>query len=433
MSYYSQGPIYPPVPARGDRVSVGADEPNRGLYSLVGALISFALVRLASVIGVYSMFSGSGESPRTYIFGDFTWYISIATRGYQDLPLDQVDTRQVNLAFFPLFPTLMKPFIALGVPPFLSGVIVASAASLVAAWALFRIGEFLYGKKAGFYLVMAWAVVPPAAMVLNLPMSEAVFTACAATCLLFLLRGKLLAAAGMAVLAGLSRPTAVAVIAAVAWVALAEIFRGRNIGRALLALVIAPLGFIGFIGFVALKTGRIDGYFKVQTAWGSKFDFGFDWFKHIALWFSEPPDRQLDLVTLATALCALALLLFLIMLRPPAPFMVFTVVSLILIFGQSHYPDHIQRFVVPVFPLLFPIAVGLARVVWPIAAGLLAGAFVLTTLQCTYLAEHLPAKLDIKDLSTSGGVTSMPELGRGPVINDGPLAGSLRLGRQQHN
>lgn len=405
--YLSHVTYYDPYPARRERVSVGANEPNRGLYSLVGAVASFAVLRFASVAIVYLTFSDSGKAPKTYIFGDFTWYISIATGGYQDPSPGEESTHQVNLAFFPLFPMLMKPFIAIGIPPFISGVIVASAASLVAAWAMFRIGEFLYGKKAGYYLVAAWAVVPPASMVLNLPMSEAVFTACAATCLLFLLRGKLLPAAGMAVLAGLSRPTAVAVIAAVVWVALADLFRGRNVGTAILAIVIAPLGFLGFIGFVAALTEQIDGYFKVQSAWGSKFDFGLDWFKHIALWFSEPPDRQLDLVTLATAICALALLLVLIMLRPPAPFMVFTAVSLILIFGQSHYPDHIQRFLVPVFPLLFPIAVGLARIAWPLAAGFIAIAFTFTTLQCTYLAEHLPGKLNIKDISTPGGVTSV--------------------------
>jgi hypothetical protein len=393
---------YGPTQQRGELVSVGANEPNRGLFSVAGAIISFAVVRLASVVGVYLMFTSPGKSPRTFIFGDITWYISIATDGYHDPAPGRENEEQVNLAFFPLFPMLMKPLIALGIPPFVAGMIVASAASLVAAWAIFGIGEFLYGKKVGYYLVLAWAVVPPASLVLNLPMSESVFTACAALTLLFLLRGNMLAAAGMAVLAGLARPSAVAVIAAVGWAALVNLFRGRKIGTSLLAMVIAPLGFLGYLAYVASKTHRLDGWFRVQSAWDSRFDFGFDWFKHIATWFSEPPDRQLDIVTLITALCALALLIALIALHPPGPIIMFTAVSLILIFGQSHYPDQIQRFVVPIFPLLIPLAVLLARMAWPLAVALLATALALTTLQCKYLAERLPTRVNITDFSMVG-------------------------------
>lgn len=63
---------------------------------------------------------------------------------------------------------------------------------MVAARAIFGVGEFLCGKKVGYYLVLAWTVVPPPSLVLNLPMSLSAFIACAALTLLFLLKGSML-------------------------------------------------------------------------------------------------------------------------------------------------------------------------------------------------------------------------------------------------
>ncbi|MEV6536525.1 hypothetical protein AB0M86_44375 [Streptomyces sp. NPDC051639] len=76
-----------------------------------------------------------------------------------------------------------------------------------------------------------------------------------------------------AVGAGLTRPTGIAVAAAVIVTALLG-RRHRFSSRALVAAVLAPAGRLAYVGRVGSPLGRWDGYLTVQSRWHNEWDGG---------------------------------------------------------------------------------------------------------------------------------------------------------------
>ncbi|WP_373303547.1 MULTISPECIES: hypothetical protein [Streptomyces rochei group] len=144
---------------------------------------------------------------------DSDWYLGIAEHGYTDELGTTPNTN--NLAFFPLYPVLVKAVAVLTPGSRAStGLGLAVVASLIAAWGIFAVGDRLHGRRVGVLLTTLWAAFPVGA-VQWMGYTESLFTACAAWALYAVLTGRWLWAAGCASLAGLTRPTGVAVAAAV--------------------------------------------------------------------------------------------------------------------------------------------------------------------------------------------------------------------------
>lgn len=330
--------------------------------TLLWTLIWFALIRFATVLMVFGFRPVGRDLLNDH--GDIAWYVSIAEHGYRLAEVVGQTHITSNMAFFPLTPTLMKPLMLLGVPALWAGLVVSSAASIVAAWALYRIGDHLYGQRVGCCLALSWGCFLPTSIALSLPLSEAVFTAGAAWTCYFLLTDRMIAAAGMTVLAGLSRPSAIALLAAVVWVAVSKLIKRQEVWRSIAAIAVAPVGLAGYFLYVTARTGSWNGYSAIQRTYDSQLDFGAYWIHKISAWFQNPPTNPVDLVAISTAVVALALLALLFVKRVPAPLVVYAVAALLLIVIQSGHIDVLQRFIVPIFPLLIPVAIGLAKLRW---------------------------------------------------------------------
>jgi Gpi18-like mannosyltransferase len=116
-------------------------------------------------------------------------------------------------------------------------------------------------------LAALWAVVPHA-LVQSMGYTETLFTAIAAWSLFALLRRHWLAAGLLCALAGLTRPTGVALVVATALAALVAVVRRRDGWRPWLAGALAPVGSLGYLVWVGHRLGRADGYLHVQKdAW----------------------------------------------------------------------------------------------------------------------------------------------------------------------
>lgn len=310
--------------------------------------------------------------------GDIAWYVSIIERGY-DFPVwtSSGGLEESNLAFFPLTPWLAEPLVWLGMPANWAMVAVSTVASAAAAWALYRIGELLHGPRVGFFLAVAWGCVLPTSIALSLPLSEPVFTALAAWALL-LLRRELVEAGVVISLAGLSRPTALVLLLPLLWAAVCEIRRRERVWQAVASVAIAPIGFVAFVAFVGVRMGSPAGYLRVQQSFGSRIDFGASWIRDLWRHASTGPDSVRAWVTIGTVLGIGVLLAFFLAARPPAVLVLFTLGSLVLIVIQADHLMAVQRFVIPLFPLLIPLARGLARLWWPVATTILVAMTVLT-------------------------------------------------------
>ncbi|MFE9394419.1 hypothetical protein [Streptomyces flavidovirens] len=369
-------PTAPPATAARSRTAVTAArrpyEGTRGrlttsLRRAAPALAGYVAVRLLGVLVLahWAHLKGHGLWPALATSWDSRWYLEIADSGYDSALGTAHNTN--NLAFFPLYPVLVK--VVAGITPGSRasvGVLLAVACSLVAAWGVFAVGDRLYGRRVGTLLAVLWGCMP-VAVVQWMGYTESLFTALTAWSLYAVLTGRWLWAGSLAALAGLTRPTGVAVAAAVSVAAAVALFRSwRNGGRprpaVLAAGLIAPLGWSGYIAWVGVRLGRWDGYLAVQKLWLNEWDGGADTLREMRqlLLYQSKPHLFLVVVTLVLFL-AVALFLLCAAERLPLPLLVFTGVLLLVVLGSGGVYFPRARFLVPGFPLLLPVALAVAR------------------------------------------------------------------------
>ncbi|MEV0447674.1 hypothetical protein [Streptomyces sp. NPDC050600] len=351
--------------------------PDRRLPGLLRhatpALLGYLAVRLLGllVLARWAHLKGHGVWPTLATSWDSHWYLGIADHGY-DAELG-TRTNHNNLAFFPLFPLLIKA--VAGVTPGSRasvGLVLAWGCSLVAAWGVFAVGDRLHGRRTGTVLAVLWGALP-VAVVQWMGYTESLFTALAAWALYAVLAGRWAWAAGLAVAAGLTRPTGVAVAAAVSVAALLAVRRGER--RALPAALAAPLGWFGYVTWVGVRLGRWDGYFAVQRLWTNEWDGGADTLRELRglLVYARHPQLFLVVVSLVLVVSA-GLFLLCVAYRQPLPLLVFSGVLLLVVLGSGGVYFPRARFLLPGFPLLLPVALALARARRPAAVLVLTGA-----------------------------------------------------------
>ena len=366
------------------------DAPRRWDH-LPQTLVIFGLIKIVMVIGWW-LTASSSQPDAVYLLGDIGWYTGIAENWYQIPPGMTVGVNETNLAFFPMQPMLMRPFMWVGLSAMQAGIVVSTIASLVAAAGIYKIALLRWDRRVAHYWCLVFAVWPLAVVTMSMPMSESVFCAFAAWSLYYLMRKQLIVAAVLSIGCGLTRTTSVAVILAVIWVAAYELVKRRQIRNAILAIVLAPAGFIGFVGYVGWLTDQTTGYLKVQEAWKSPFDFGAQSLRIMHGWLTGDlppiPSHWLSMITIVTSII-LAIAFFLI--KPPTALTVFTVVILIMILGFAFEPSQLARLFTAAFTLLIPIALLLRRSRMTVAYTCIAVMGISAFITGTYYLNHLPA------------------------------------------
>lgn len=340
-----------PVPA-GPRSPVAV-----ALRRAVPALLAYLAVRGAGLLflAFWAHRRHHGVWPILATRYDAHWYLGIADHGYAH----QLGAN--NMAFFPLYPVLVKAVAAVTPGSRAStGLGIAVVASLFAAWGVFAVGDRLHGRRAGILLTTLWAALP-VGLVQWMGYTESLFTAFAAWALYAVLADRPLTAAYLAILAGLTRPTGIAVAAAVSVWALLCLRRRFGV-RTLAAAFLAPLGWCAYVAWVGLRLGRWDGYFAVQRLWHNELDGGVETLLRMRDLLAHDPTPPLFLVMVTLTVLASAVLFGLAVGdRQPLPLLVFTGILLVIVLasGGVYFPR--ARFLLPGFPLLLPLAVHLSR------------------------------------------------------------------------
>ncbi|WUW18946.1 glycosyltransferase family 39 protein [Streptomyces sp. NBC_01465] len=324
----------------------------------VPALAVYTAVRLTGLVllAFWSHLKHHGLWPALATSWDSSWYLGIADHGYAQ----HLDNN--NLAFFPLYPVLVKAVAAVTPGSRATiGVLLAMVCSLAAAAGIYAVGERLYGRRTGTVLAILWGATP-VALVQWMGYTESLFTALAAWSLYAVLTGRWVYAGVFAALAGMTRPTGVAVAAAVVIPAAVALWRGNRSRRMIAGALIAPLGWVGYVAWVGVRVGRWDGYFAVQKLWKNQWDGGADTLREIRrqLIYQGHPQPFLLVVTAILALSA-ALWLVCVSQRQPLPLLVFTGMLLLVVLGSGGVYFPRARFLLPAFPLLLPFAVAIAR------------------------------------------------------------------------
>ncbi|MBM7789374.1 hypothetical protein [Tenggerimyces flavus] len=287
---------------------------------------------------------------------DAVWYQRIAENGY-GFVLHAPGVVHPDYMFSPLYPYLMR-FVAAWTPLDLpaAGLVLSWLACLVAAWGVFAVGAHVGGRRVGTMLVLLWAALP-IAHVQTMAYTESLFTAMAAWCLYATLTQRWLVAGLLASLAGLTRPSAPALVAAVGVAALLELVRERRfLWRPLVGAALAALGYLGWVAWVGIRTGEPLGYFHVLEQWNKSMDLG----QAAVQWMLALPP-WLGVAVAVSYLLVIALLVWSIARYPLPSLAVFSSSTVALALLGTGYFNSRPRLLVPAFPLLLPFADRLAR------------------------------------------------------------------------
>jgi hypothetical protein len=318
---------------------------------------------------------GGGAHPWDVLASwDGWWYQQIAAHGYdpQLVPIPgatgPITLEGNSAAFFPLYPALMRLTSEVtGLGLYGAGLLVSVVAALAAALGIYAVIERLGGRRAGLAAAGLWAVWPGSGVEWAV-YSDSLYVALAVWACHAVLSRRWLTAGLLTCVAGLNRPTAVALIAAVAVAAVLALRHRRDgILRPVTAMAVAPLGLLAYLGWVGHRMGDYGGYFRLQSdAWAHEWDYGrhtLDVLTSVPVGHSDYLSAWpfADLIGVGVVLLALALLLLLIRLRPPAVLMVYTVLTLVLVLGSQQIFGNVSRYLLPLFPLFFPFALALRR------------------------------------------------------------------------
>ncbi len=332
----------------------------------------YLAVRLVGV-AVLGLMAGRGSGLVAELRSwDGVWMLAIAGHGYDAVPTTLVDafgrhTPDTAYAFFPGYPaTVAVAGLLTGGDLVAAALLVSSVAGVVLAYGLVRLAGSLPptltpgGPRRVGLLLVALVAAAPMAVVLSMAYTEALFCALAVWALVGVLRERWLLAGLCAAAAGLVRPTGSALALAVGLAALVAVARTRA-WRPLVAAVLAPLGLLAYLGVVGWRTGSPTGWFAIQrTGWGTRFDGGASLAAFVRRTLAGGHEAY-DLAVLLTLLGSVVLLVVAVRMRLPWPLLVYATAVLLTVWASDGQIHSRIRLLMPAFPLLVPVAVGLAR------------------------------------------------------------------------
>jgi hypothetical protein len=292
---------------------------------------------------------------------DGVWYLGVARHGYDTSLSYRPDGSLINtnIVFFPLYPLLVRVLgAALGYLP--AALAISWLSGILAAVAIRAAGEHLHNRRTGILLAVMWGILPTA-IVESMAYTESLLTALIALGLLFLLRRRWIAAGVVSLFAGLTHPTGVALAVAVDVCALVAIVRRTDGWRPWLGALLAPLGTIGYLVWVGIELGRWNGYSYMQGhGWHNSPSVTGTWHEIVLILTRS---QQLGYyVALLAVIAAILLAVALTWDRAPLGVLVLTWFSIAAALWSGPVYFHSKaRFLLPVFPLLLPLAAHLAR------------------------------------------------------------------------
>jgi hypothetical protein len=327
------------------------------------ALAIYLATRLGQLAFIAWLAPAGGPSIRNRLLAwDGDWFVRVAVEGYPHTYSYDSSGQMVGngLAFFPLYPLLIRGLHALGLDAGTAAITISWLAGAAAAILIYLLGSALRSRRVGYALVVLFCA-QPMSVVLSMAYSEALFSALVIGVFYAAHRGAFLWAGVLGLGAALTRPTGLAAAFALA-VAAGLALRQRTSGwRPVLGAVIALVGVPAYLLWVAARVGSLSAWFTIQTAgWGTTFDYGSStWsFLRTAIhqgngWVQVSVAFILIAAVVAAVVAATR--------RTWLPLTVYGLLALILVVGQAGYYHSKPRLLVPVLLTLVPAAYAAGR------------------------------------------------------------------------
>lgn len=356
------------------------------------AAVIYLLSRVVTTAALITGRLVTGQS-WTVLIGrwDAHWYLDVAQHGYPTTTGPLPGMSELRLAFFPLYPLLLRPLVDGVAHPLIVATLATAVLGLGATVAVHRLAAVLADRsgrepadirRSADRAALLFAVFP-GSLVLSLAYTESLAILLLLGCLLALLRRRWALAGLLAALATAARPNALAVVPACGWAAWQAI-RLRREWRALVAPLLAPAGFVGYLGYLQVHVGNWRAWDRLERrVWHQSLDFSAGLLRELApgavLHHLQTADWQYVSVLVGLAYVGIGVTAWLRW-RPPGTVNAYVAGVLAITFAGSHIGPR-PRMVLLAVPLFLACAEWLRpRTVW-----MLAGVSAVLTFGMTYL------------------------------------------------
>jgi hypothetical protein len=294
---------------------------------VMGASIAVAAEAVTARVNEEEPKGGLSALVQVFDSWDGHWYLDVVREGYPHHIMPNVTyfVSDARAAFFPMYPRLVH---------YLDNIIPGGPVSVALLVNLFLGALFIYliGRIARDLFdvktaekAMIIAALFPGSFVISMAYSEALMLVI--SCLCFMALSKK------------------------AWV-----WAGVLAWKALIAPILAPVGFISFMLFLAHHTDENFAWFRVQTeAWKEGTSFGATAVSRTFDFFLNPTSSPTTVLTAASMAAMILALWCLKRYRIPAMYIAFTVGILVLMLLPATVTAR-PRFLFTAFPLIFPVA-----------------------------------------------------------------------------
>ena len=296
------------------------------------------------------------EAIQPFSYADVSWYMDIAFNGYTEKPFSTVN-EQVNWAFFPLWPLILRILRMFSSHIILAGMTLSTLLFGLAALCLYKLllldVDVEIAKSATLFLILF-----PSAYFTLRPGPEGLFVLLVIGAFLTARTHHWYWAGILAGLATLARLQGVLLLLPLLYIYYRQYKASHLHQIGGLSLLLIPLSLLGFMAHIYHLSGNLFAIFLIQGEWDNQLTFPF---RYIALYLYEPKILDyygLDLVIISIPFIILAIIITIRMLFDqdiPREYVIYSLCSLFLIVARNNTNGSL-RYMLPVFPFYFVFA-----------------------------------------------------------------------------
>lgn len=249
---------------------------TRIILSIIGVLSRKVLASFTINQFAYQFVYNSNIWLAIWGVWDTGWYLDISQNGYTSRPLDQLVLQQTNIAFFPLYPLLMRLLGSITGNHYIAGLIISNFCLIVSCIYLYKLVS-LDSDKASAAKSVKYLLLFPISFVFSGVFTESMYLALALMCFYYARTGKWHLVGITGFLLSLTRSIGVLVVLPLLYEGLMPLLKenkdiksfknSRDKILPLFYLSLIPLGTISFMIFNYYLTGDFIAFAHAQVMW----------------------------------------------------------------------------------------------------------------------------------------------------------------------
>jgi Gpi18-like mannosyltransferase len=306
---------------------------------------------LSSLVVIKSEYYYNPQSVVDLFFRwDSGWYLSIVQNGYSYVP-----GKQSNVAFFPLYPSLVKIFSFGFADVRITGIVLSNVALLLAMIYLFRLVKMDYQNTKIPLNSVIFALIFPASFFLSIFYAESLFFFLTVACFYYARKNRWFLSSLFGFLVALTRALGVFIFIPILIEYLAPTsfkdLKLSKIKKDILCLLLIPAGLLTYMAYLYIRFNEPLAFLKAEAEWSRAFAPGLLTLQSL---FSYPPFYKFTF--LGFVVLSILMLVYLVYSKVRISYIAYTAIELFVILSSSLL-ESLPRYVSVLFPMYIGFAI----------------------------------------------------------------------------